>query len=773
MKRTIWKKSIAIIITVTLIATMIGCGIKGDDSRKSENQVQADARNMIYEAIDFPLEGLEGDPSTISVQNGKLYIETYQYSEDTSQEEGEEKWDESEDTGLRDDDIDTVVVSRLYSVNVDGSNLKEIPMNIPEDEEFYNLMFMPDDTMIYTSSQYDDRTGTSSVDLVRLGVDGKEQQRETISDSLDLGEYGSVNGLKVDCKGNILVLGQEKLFVLDKNFKSQGEVNIDKETYLAGIALAKDGQIICGESVYKDNDSKDQVQELDLDSKKWGKAYPVEIAWFSGNGSILDGGGDYDFYFKDESGIYGYDIAQKKGIQLMDYMASGLSPVSTESIVPTGDGRFIGIVYDESERASIVMYDKVDSATMANCKTITYGTRWVSEDVENAIVKFNKTNTEYQIEIKDYSNEEDPQAKMTADIIAGNVPDIIDVSGLSVEQYISKGLLEDMTPYFEGDSEICMEDIIPSVYEAMQIEGKLYYIAPNINLNTMVGKKKYVGTENGWTYDDLKGLHDKVDKDTQLFYTGEKKMILENLLNIGLTDFIDWISGECLFDSQNFKEILEVANENGVDEEDEWGEDMPEEQEMFRDDKVLLRTIDLDMDDYLIAEEVAGDELNYIGYPNKDKLGSYFTFNTQIAMYSKSDVKDGAWEFVRTFMTKEYQGKTMDRYYIPTRQDCFNLMIEAAMTTEKYTNEMGREIFPREGGYDYGNMVVEEKPMTQKQADEFIAIIDNTKKCGRYDWTLMEIVEEEAEHYFAGEKSLDVTVDIIQNRIKTYVNENR
>jgi hypothetical protein len=37
----------------------------------------------------------------------------------------------------------------------------------------------------------------------------------------------------------------------------------------------------------------------------------------------------------------------------------------------------------------------------------------------------------------------------------------------------------------------------------------------------------------------------------------------------------------------------------------------------------------------------------------------------------------------------------------------------------------------------------------------------------------MNIITEEAANYFNGQKSLDETADIIQNRVTTYVNENR
>ena len=53
-------------------------------------------------------------------------------------------------------------------------------------------------------------------------------------------------------------------------------------------------------------------------------------------------------------------------------------------------------------------------------------------------------------------------------------------------------------------------------------------------------------------------------------------------------------------------------------------------------------------------------------------------------------------------------------------------------------------------------------------------IIENTHKRDQTEDALMdEIIWDEAEKYFQGEKTLDKTVDIIQKRCETYVNEHR
>ena len=52
-------------------------------------------------------------------------------------------------------------------------------------------------------------------------------------------------------------------------------------------------------------------------------------------------------------------------------------------------------------------------------------------------------------------------------------------------------------------------------------------------------------------------------------------------------------------------------------------------------------------------------------------------------------------------------------------------------------------------------------------------LIENTDTLYQYDQKMMEIITEEANAFFEGQKSAKEVADIIQNRIQVYVNENR
>lgn len=143
-----------------------------------------------------------------------------------------------------------------------------------------------------------------------------------------------------------------------------------------------------------------------------------------------------------------------------------------------------------------------------------------------------------------------------------------------------------------------------------------------------------------------------------------------------------------------------------------------------------------------------------------------------LGIYLKSKMKDGAWEFLRTFMTKEYQSQSDIYLNIPTRKDCLDMMIKEKMTTEVYTDEFGREIKPLKSSWEYDGFEIEIRPSTQEEVALYKELINNTKRIeGNDSEIILKIISEEATAYFKVDKSVDDAARVIQSRVETYVNE--
>lgn len=60
---------------------------------------------------------------------------------------------------------------------------------------------------------------------------------------------------------------------------------------------------------------------------------------------------------------------------------------------------------------------------------------------------------------------------------------------------------------------------------------------------------------------------------------------------------------------------------------------------------------------------------------------------------------------------------------------------------------------------------------TQEEVDRFEDLFNSIETINLYDPTVYDIVYEACGPYFAGDKTIDETITLIQNRVSLYLNE--
>lgn len=811
MNKARWKKATAFAMASIMMLSMAACGKKTKDS--SSKKEKENKKEMTFQSEDLKIDGVKGDINTCVVSGDRIYFYTMEWDESKTEGEtpeestseeasGEEDLTEAgsteegtseeatgEETASEEDATEApsgeetseegtseevtgepsdAAKYYLYSIKADGTDLQELGQLDIDTNSYINYLLISKDGGIHlVIGAYDEKSQKSSYEIASVDENGKITDKQDITDLLGLTDQNYLSKAMMDSKDRYVFTTDQNIIVVDQSLKKICEMK-PESSYVESIAITKDGDIVVGDS---SGDDGAKVQVLDVEKQKWGDTYKMDFNYFNNGDALMNGSGDYDFYYKDDSGIYGYQLASKKGTKLMDFVASNVTSDASYFILPIDAETMIGTSWQDSG-SKLTLYKKVDPSSIKDKTTITVGAMYLDDNVKRAAIDFNKKNDQYQVELKDYSSEEDPETKMNADIIAGNVPDIICLNGVSVDQYAEKGILEDLSTFYEKDQDISKDDLIPSVEKAMEIDGKLYFVSPSFTISTLIASAKDVGTESGWTMDDLKKLL-KEKSDARPFYSENKNDTLYSFIASNINDFVDWSTGECSFDSQDFKDILEISNQ-GKNEEMDYSEDSPSEPSLVKSGKVLFTSgFGVDMESVELYEKMYNGDITFIGYPNKDKNGSYFSFDMPMGIYSKSKVKDAAWEFVKMFMSLEFQGGQDTIYSNPTRQDAFDMLVKRKTATKKYTDELGNEVEPLQSGYGWDDLNIDIGPLSDEQAQKYIDLVNSTTKTSDYNTEITNIITEEAKAYFAGQKSLDETADIIQNRVKTYVNENR
>ena len=69
--------------------------------------------------------------------------------------------------------------------------------------------------------------------------------------------------------------------------------------------------------------------------------------------------------------------------------------------------------------------------------------------------------------------------------------------------------------------------------------------------------------------------------------------------------------------------------------------------------------------------------------------------------------------------------------------------------------------------------MVEFRKATAEEFQRYEDFINHINKIDLFDNEILNIAQELAGAYFSGDKTLDETVALIQNRVTLYVNENR
>ena len=407
---------------------------------------------------------------------------------------------------------------------------------------------------------------------------------------------------------------------------------------------------------------------------------------------------------------------------------------------------------------------------------------------QKALYQFNLEHKgEVQIEVRDYTKLSEGGKQgvdlLMTEITAGRGPDIIELgtsgetSQLSYRRLAEQGYLEDLWPYIEEDPGLgrgengLLKGVLEAPLQAAKINGGLYAIFEKVQLHTLVGAKSMVGDHPGWTPEELLNIFAAMPDGSVILEDyhnwkdpSVKQRFFTSLL-YGFSDlFIDWEEGKCFFDGERFRSLLELTSclPDQHDLERVCANQFEAQSEHFnrlRDGVVMLEDAGFGhWGEWRTRYDWFFGESSYVGYPVDDgSSGSYFEpVGIKLAMSSTCRDKEAAWLYMRQmYYSLGKYGQGIDVGKMLYRRE-----LRAAMTDLCYTR--------------IGTEIVQFPPLTRKEHARIQELCDSTARSSLLvDQELVDLVMEAAGPYFAGDKTLDETVRLIQSRAELYVNENR
>ena len=798
------KRGAALLLALTLTLGLAACGKDKDNGTE-----QLTGKVYVPEFLDFNLdvEYISGGCAT----GDAVYLmgSKSQEREETDPATGEILYYYDE-------------IYSLYRIPLDGSDPVKLeayqPTALPEGAEgnvgVESITAADDGTIwltehvgVYTfdlpenfDSEADDKwnyhTYEESIIRRQLDASGNEIGRVDISDLAGkLGvEYVYAN--LFDRAGNLYAVTETEIIMLDPQLNKV--FSVEGEDIAGSPTLLSNGRLGLLNYIYDEEKETGAwtMKTVDPEAQDWGEEYTLpENAY-----NAYPGGGEYLFYYQNGDSIYGYKAGAAEGEKIFSWIDSDINRSNMEFFSFLPDGRVVVVTREwqsDNSKVELAIMTATDRSQLPEKTTLTYAAMYLGYDVRSQIIEFNKTSDKYRIEVRDYSEfatAEDSSAGLTrlnTEIVAGNVPDMLETSSIPLRQYAAKGLLEDLWPFIENDTDIGgRAGVMEHVLNAAEQDGKLYEIFTNFAIRTVAGPKNIVGDRMSWTLADLQEALAKMPEGCAIFgQTDTKTDMLSNVMAQNADSFVDWSTGQCRFDSEDFKALLAFCNsfpaeydwENSQDEwEDPYTRIISGKQMLTSVYFSQLRWDFLENDGLFKSQGGAA----FIGYPREDGgVGSSFTTNGGIAMSAACKDKEGAWSFMRTRLLSQSTDEESARYWsnFPVNKADFDKMVEEAMTVQYEQDENGQPLLDENGQpieiketwWISDDLQLEQGAVTQEQYDRFMALYNAVDSVYYFDEAIYDIVADMAGAYFAGDRSLDDTAAQIQSRVTLYVNENR
>ena len=462
---------------------------------------------------------------------------------------------------------------------------------------------------------------------------------------------------------------------------------------------------------------------------------------------------------------------------------------------------------------------KTPTADLPQRTELTLAVITLDQNLRAEVLRFNKRSQDYRIRVVDYS--ELGMDKLNTDIIMGNVPDIILADGLPISTYVERGILEDLFPYLDADTALGgRAAIMPAFLNALATGDALYRISSGFTVNTLAGNADLLGSGNGWTMDELNAVVAANPDSFLLPEDFDRATVLYRILSNNLDEYIDPVTGECKFNTPEFIKLMELLRDNFSEATAPSTTTGPnagyggggvttsaapamrirlnETVELMSGKQLLQSTTLRGFDSLMQSNVQANGNPVFKGYPSAERNGNAFDTTLTLAMSSTCADKAGAWEFMRGILTSEYQTSNGGRGFtggFPSNNSVFMEQAAEAMTeaTEQETTMVLAStvgILNSDGGKDTdGDGVADIYPkgmlmggemtfiyyyaMTEAEFNRYMDFFNSITRVAEGSEKVVEIVSEELEAFFAGQKTAEATATVIQSRVRLFTDEQR
>lgn len=424
--------------------------------------------------------------------------------------------------------------------------------------------------------------------------------------------------------------------------------------------------------------------------------------------------------------------------------------------------------FDACDPAEVILLTRLDKNPQEGKTVLTMGGNAVTMDpsIQYAVYLFNTEHSDYRIHLREYSKEYPYNsldeytrtlAQLIGDMSSGKGDDLLYGASLfDLPKLGRNGMLVDMMPYLEADSDLSADDWIPSIFELMQTEGVLYRFFPGFWLEGNFGKKEYFADPYNASVIELMRVAETLPMGVDIFPESLSVDMIAAPILYDLNGFID-DSGAFRISEEQMQTLLDYALKFGG-----LTENIPSDEERLKDflrGNTLLYYSGVESAlAYNEIEKMINKEIVFTGFPTLNGTARLCVPSAPIAISDGSEHPEICWEFVKTLMRPEVQQRITEMALFPVSREAFDDYMEKAIHPELRS-------IAEDAAYDFNDKSAVSEECVSRLRD----IVDSLNVTNEFDFVLYNIIVEECLPAVNGQKSAADTAEVLSDRINLYL----
>lgn len=568
----------------------------------------------------------------------------------------------------------------------------------------------------------------------------------------------------VDGDGNIVLLANEVILLSDDGNRVT-RPSMEQDELVGNMIRTKKGEVWLqvsnglGMAVKKVNFKQGLLELVE--------GLPEHV---SGLGQIMQGDINGDLLVLEQDTVYLYDTTERVLTPLTLWSKNGVNGLGLFSVSLMGDRL---IAANAEGEVAILRPRRVDEPERV---TLLLATLHNSGALPEIVASFNRSQTEYQVTVVEYAKDaqsslewQEPYERMLMDVLGENPPDLMDVGGTlavrlqpALADLLEKEYIEDLNPYLAQSSGIQREQLEEKMLALCTYQGKLGAIPTSFGITTLTVNGQEFPNRFGWSTDEMMA-YDQKHPQTELMEGCSAQLIFDLTITRNMGSFVDFENAEVDFQSPQFGALMEYAATYPDGDGFVYNN--------AKEKLVNLRSIFSPVSIQRIRNLDFGGNGQPIGYPTLDgtplSLMNVGLNGGSVSICKRSDAKEGAWKFIEYALKYDYLEKEnyMDSFAgIPTNKALLRKMLDrlsakgGPLDGQEYQDGLGRKY--------------KSYPLTEEEKEWFYQLIDSVALEDPRLREVTAIVREEAAPYFAGQKSLDQVITVMESRVRLYLQEN-